>query len=352
MTRSLRQAACAVALLALAAGCTSSQGTTPPAGSREPLQEPYVVMSNPRTGVLVWPSGANWLLLTTTDGFRHVVDHSPPAVDTGGGLAVAPDGTRTSVAIGPVERLLRSPLLVADRAWRWQPDQTPGALADARRSTAAADGATYVVLRDGRVAELAHGRWTTLTSAARLVRGGGFEPDTVSAIGSHELVVTGHGSAGTATAYRSTDAGRSWSAVPGTAGAAVAALAPCVTSSGPAVPVLDASGRLRLVRSGTAGAPVQVGRETVALGCSGATVLTVDSAGKVETSTDDGRHWGTSGEAPAGLTDLEPTGGGAGFAVSGGAHPQLWRFTGNGTRFVPVPLPAWVAQLGGAGGGN
>jgi hypothetical protein len=156
-------------------------------------------------------------------------------------------------------------------------------------------------------------------------------------------------------AYRSTDGGRRWSAVAGTAGTSVAALAPCATSTGPAVPVLSGSAQLRILApvGAAPGAAVHVGSGAIALGCAGATVLVADAGGQIAASTDGGRQWSARGRAPADLTDLVPTGGGAGFAVSGGARPQLWRFTGNGARFVPVPLPAWVARLGtGSSGGN
>ena len=115
-------------------------------------------MTGPQAGVLVWPSGANWLLLSTTDGFRHVADRTPPAVDTGGGLAIAVDGARVAAAIGAVERLVRSPLVTANRSWRWQPGEIPGAVAAARHSVALGATTTYVVLRDGRVTALEHGR--------------------------------------------------------------------------------------------------------------------------------------------------------------------------------------------------
>ena len=204
-----RACALAAAVVALVAGCTASHGSPPATADPQPLREPYLVMSGPQAGVLVWPSGANWLLLSTTDGFRHVADRTPPAVDTGGGLAVAVDGARVAAGIGAIERLVRSPLVTADRSWRWQPGEIPGAMAAARHSLALGGATTtYVVLHDGRVTALEHGHWTTLTSAAQLGRG--FRPDTVSAQGPHDLVVTGHGEVGRPAGYRSTDDGRHW----------------------------------------------------------------------------------------------------------------------------------------------
>ena len=345
---------------ALVAGCTAcstSQGSSAPSAdsSRQPLAQPYVLMTDGRTGVLVWPSGPNWLLLSTTDGFAHVTDRTPPAVDTGGGLAVAAAGTRTAAAIGPVERLVRSPLVTANTdtdAWRWQPAELPGAVAADRGAVALAGGAVDVVLRDGRVVGLAHGRSTTLTSAARLARGDGFHPDAVTADGSGGVLVTGHGGAGRPTAYRSTDAGRTWSALPGTGGTTVAALAPCATPAGPAVPVVDGTGLRIVAPGGAAGATVEVGAGAVALGCSGASVLVVDARGRVEASADAGRHWSTRGAAPHGRHR---------------SRGDRWRCRVRGVRwaaaaavarhrrrrrFVRVPLPGWVARLGAGSGGD
>jgi hypothetical protein len=91
------------------------------------------------------------------------------------------------------------------------------------------------------------------------------------------------------------------------------------------------------------------------VGCAGDTVwLDSRSAGHdhLLASADSGARWTDRGEAPDALTDLSPTSGGAGYATSGGAHPRLWRVSGDGARFSPIALPAWVASLAKQTGGG
>jgi hypothetical protein len=69
-------------------------------------------------------------------------------------------------------------------------------------------------------------------------------------------------------------------------------------------------------------------------------------------SSDGGLTWTRRGRAPADLTDLSPTGDGAGFAASGGRHPRLWAVAADGRRFTPIALPRWTATLGATSGGD
>jgi hypothetical protein len=88
-------------------------------------------------------------------------------------------------------------------------------------------------------------------------------------------------------------------------------------------------------------------------GCSGDDVWLVAGSAHGEeifASSDRGATWSRRGSAPAGLTDLSPTGGGTGFAASGGRQPTLWAVTGDGARFTSVALPSWVATVGGTTG--
>jgi hypothetical protein len=269
------------------------------------------------------------LVLSSDDGFEHVVDRAPPAVDTGGGLALGLGRPTAAVGVGAVERLVRSPMLIERSNWRWRPDEVPGAIADSRASVAADGGSIYVVLRTGRVVTQTAHHWRTLITSARLSGDAGFMADSIAWDG-EDGIVTGHGVAGPAMAYRTADDGRQWSAVAGTSSGAVAALPPCGTIAAPLVPVVKGSGELRVVDPrGRPGAPVEVGEGFVTLGCAGGTILVVDSTGHVVVSTDGGRRWSSGRPAPADLTALVPVGAGVGFATSGGDHPRLWRFTGD-----------------------
>jgi hypothetical protein len=65
-------------------------------------------------------------------------------------------------------------------------------------------------------------------------------------------------------------------------------------------------------------------------------------------SPDLGATWVDRRAAPKGLTDLSPTAAGSGFATSRNGHDAtLWSVGADGARFVKVPLPSWVANLGG-----
>lgn len=68
---------------------------------------------------------------------------------------------------------------------------------------------------------------------------------------------------------------------------------------------------------------------------------------RVFASNDAGETWLDVGAAPLGLTDLAPTGNGAGFATSMTSRgPRLWSVSGGGARFTSLALPGWVATLG------
>jgi hypothetical protein len=70
----------------------------------------------------------------------------------------------------------------------------------------------------------------------------------------------------------------------------------------------------------------------------------------VYSSANAGLTWVDRGVAPAGVTDLEPTGGHAGFAAgtvgTTGKGAVLWAVSGDGALFSPVELPRWVKTTG------
>jgi hypothetical protein len=126
------------------------------------------------------------------------------------------------------------------------------------------------------------------------------------------------------------------------------------------MPVLDAAGVV-VLRTLDGGATWQAGRRLPraggepAWGCAGADLWMVAGArpgNAVFASADGGLTWSREGGAPDDLTDLSPTGGGSGFAASGGAHPQLWAVTADGRRFTRTELPPWTASVGGASAGD
>ena len=230
------------AVTLLAAGCSSSGGQDPATrysveGATAPLPAtaPYVVMTGARSGLAVWPSGGSWLLLRTVDGFRHVVNRTPLAVPTEGGLVASFVGARAAVAIGTTERLLTSPVLTSTAATtRWQPSQLPGAVADDRAAVSLSAGRLVVVTRGlhGTVLAEDPDGWHRLTDGLSLTGGAFWSVDTVTWATRTTGWLTGHGQAGVPMAFGTEDGGRTWAAVGGTSGSFVAALAPCRSGQG------------------------------------------------------------------------------------------------------------------------
>ena len=306
-------------------------------------------MTGPESGWAVWPSGKAWVLLHTTDGFRHVDNRTPPGVPTDGGLVVRSSGTGAAVAVGPVERLLRSPLLTASGHRRVGADELPAGVVGSRSAVAlpargdrADRGSRRHAARPDRrrVAERA-------STPVRCRALAGLALDGVTWAGDSVGWLTGHGRPAGCSPSRPPTAGppgrRS-----GTGRGAVAALAPCGgerpgrcrCSTRPAASVLrtrdarrapGSRGSLlpapRASPSGVAGARLSGWSPAPAHGERGLRVVRR------------GRHLDGRGAGPAGLTDLSPTGGGTGFAATGGGHPPLWRVTGDGAPLHPDRPP-------------
>jgi hypothetical protein len=349
--------ACAVVLSA--AACASSPSTPSTAnGPPLPVRAPYLEMSSATDGVLVWPSGAAWVLLSTQDGFAQVTNRTPVGVETGGGLTLSATPQLRVVAVGAHDRLVRSPLLRSAANWRWTSDELPGAVSGDRGAVAVDSGAvTAVITANGGTLErrTAHG-WSAVTSASSLPDANGLTLDTITWDGRTGWL-TGHGSTSGTKAFATTDGGAHWSAVPGTARAAVAALAPCGAGANWVLPVVEGDGTMRMLRTTNAqrwvaGTAVHIAQGAPVFGCTGNEVWVAGAGDRLLASSDSGARWVDRASAPAALTDLAPTGGGDGFATTGGTTPTLWRVSSMGTRFSRVELPAWVASLGQATGSD
>jgi hypothetical protein len=339
-----------------AAACSSSR---PVGGGRStvdaapvPATTPYLMMTGGKTGWVVLRSGTAWILLRTTDGFRHVVNRTPVAVPTEGGLVTAFDGDRVGVAIEPSERLSRSPMLTSPGRSAWSPQQLPAAVVDARHALSIGPGPTtaVTVAGHGTLVVLRHGRWHRMTDAAHLSPGGPVRLDSVVWADRSVGWVTGHGAPGTPVAYGTRDGGRTWNAVEPDV-RPVAALAPCGSGRQWLLPVIDADHRLTVLRSvdqgrsWSPGSAVRTAGGAPVWGCLADSVWLVGD-GRLYASADGGRTWVRHGSVPEGLSDVAPTGSGAGVAVSSGAHQTLWAVTGDGAHFAPVDLPGWVGALG------
>lgn len=351
------------ALSATATACSSSASThavSPfatgsPAPSRATV--PHLLMTGD-AGWAIWPSADSWLLLRTSDGWRHVTNSTPVAVPTRGGLVANESAGRVAVAIGAYDRLIRSPLLTRAREARsWDPAQLPGAVADSRGAVSIVTGRPTVVLTDGggTVVAATKDGWERVTDATALAPGGGLRLDGVTWASRTVGWVTGHGQAGTPMAFQTGDAGHTWRSVPTAAGATVTALAPCGAGGSWVLPVV-ADGAVTMSRTSNlgrtwiTGASLPLPSGSLAWGCRGDEVWMAGSAGHADhvfASNDGGASWRNAGPTPDGLTDLAPTANGSGFAASTSSKgPTLWSVTDNGARFTPRALPGWVASLG------
>ncbi|MDT7575943.1 MAG: Photosynthesis system assembly factor, partial [Pseudonocardiales bacterium] len=345
----------------LLAGCASSGGGQLPDGAQSsplPAAAPYLEMTKPNSGIAVWPSGSAWVLLSTSDGFGHVTNRTPQAVETDGGLVAAVAAGNATVAVRPHEQLVRSPVLTADGTWQWDAGELPGAVADSRAALSVVPDSAVITSGHGTLERrTAHG-WTAAVSAARLAQG--LTLDAVTWASGRIGWLTGSAD-GTATAYGTRDGGATWTPVAHTAGSMTATLPACGSGSSWILPVIRSGTSMVVLRTSdsgahwTAGSSVALGSAGPVVGCARDVVwleaLRRDQD-RILSSSDDGATWSDRGVAPGDLRGLTPTGGGAGFATSGGSHPTLWRVSDDGGRFSRITLPAWVAALGHQGSGS
>ena len=329
------------------------------AGSPLRAASPWLLMQDDRSGDAVWPSGGAFLVLRTVDGWRHVINITPIAVPTGGGLTMAASSDALVVAALSFDQMVVSPLLRSTSSGKsWSPGQLPGGLTLARESVSFGPRGVTAVLSEGGGTVVAEGQtgWGVLTSASRLVPGGQLRLDALSWSVGGRGWLTGHGPAGTPVAFTTTDSGLTWDAVVGLGSDAVASLAPCGAGQTWTLPVVHAGGTMSIAASVDAGAtwatgaPLTVPLGPPAWGCHGQEVWMLGGAAggdNMYSSADAGETWTDNGVAPAGVTDLAPTGSHVGFATTATAKgAALWVVRGDGAAFSPVALPGWVATIG------
>jgi hypothetical protein len=346
----------ALALLALAltsgcAGSNAGDADQPTTASWLPASAPYVEMSTARSGWAVWPSRDAWLVLRTDDGWRHVRNATPVGVPTAGGFVLAATPRTALVAVGAYDRLLTSPLLI-ETAGRWRPDELPGAVSASRGAVGFTTHGATAVLRSGQVVAQAAGQWSTLTTSRRLSPRGALTLDSLTWLDRTAGILTGRAADAGPSAFLTLDGGRTWRPLPWS-GESVATVAPCGSGRSWLLPVLLSDHRTRFERTADGGrswvalASLRTAASLPAWGCHGDTVWAVSGTSHLVASNDGGRHWIDRGSAPAGLTDLDPLGGGAGIAVSrDGDQNRLWRVRGDGSHFSEIRLPGWVRRVG------
>ncbi|MEP7017094.1 MAG: hypothetical protein ABI899_03635 [Actinomycetota bacterium] len=359
-----------MSLLLVLAACTPAP--SPKASPRERAQQlaratgaalraesPWMVMNGSSSGEAVWPSGDAFLLLHTSDGWQHVSNITPIAVPTNGGLTIATSSGALVVAALPFDQLVVSPLLRSSTAGTsWRPDQLPGGLTPGRHSVSLGPRGVTAVLREGggTVVEKGQKGWSELTSASRLAPGGRLHLDGLVWGAGGRGWLTGNGPSGSPVAFTTSDFGLTWAAVGGLAPDTVAALTPCGGGQQWTMPVVRARGTMSVAASDNGGATWATGAAlTVPLGpptwgCHGREVWLVGGAADgdhVYSSLNAGLTWTQHGIAPAGLSDLVPTGDHRGFATTATTTGAvLWAVRRDGAVFSPLALPGWVATVG------
>ena len=325
-------------------------------------------MQDSRSGTAVWPSGAAFLLLRTGDSWRHVTNITPVAVPTNGGLTMAASSRELVVAALPFDRLVDSPLLRGTTSGTgWSPGQLPGGLSSGRESVGLGPHGVTAVVRDGggTVVEKTPGGWSVLTDSSRLAPGGHLQLDSISWGAGGRGWVTAHRPAGGPVAFTTGDSGRTWASVAGLVADAVAALPPCQGGQTWMLPVLSARGTMSVSSRSTrstrstslgageawaTGALLTVPRGLPAWGCHGHDVWILGGAtdgDHVYSSANAGATWTDRGIAPAGVSDLAPTGNHLGFATATTATGSvLFAVRGDGASFSPIALPGWVSAIG------
>ena len=357
MTPSSRRAA-AVAAASLSLALAACGGTTSPTAVGS-APAPQLVMTGAQVGYAVWPSGVRWVVLGTTDGWRTVVNRTPVAVPTDGGLVLSARGAQVAVGVLPFQQLLVSPVLQSSGPGRvWTPSQLPSALVATTSAVARAEGATYAVLADGGVVAAVDGTssWAPATSAQRLAPDGHLTVSGVVFPDGRTGFVMGAGSSDRPVLF--TGAGSSWAAVrlPVTGGGTATALPPCLAGGTWVAPVA-LEGHLELFTAASPTGPWAAGPDlrttatpVVACGPHQVWAALPDGGSDVLRTAAPGGAWTTRGDLGTHVTGLAPVSDTSAFAVdSDPSHVVAVSLAADGsTATTSLPLPAWVATVGGA----
>ena len=352
--RAVASAVAVASLVALAACGSGGSGTGATAGAGAAL-----VMVGAQAGYAVLPSGARWIVIGTTDGWRTVTNATPTSVPTDGGLVLSATGTRVAVGVLPHEQLTVSPVLVShDGAGTWAPTQLPGGLLAAPGALATSRDALWAIVTGGGgrlvTAASTAGPWREVGSATTVQ-----PPGTVTFTG----VGFPDGRTGFVTATGPADGllllsgsgGRPWQpvALPVTATGSATALTPCRVGADWLVPVVS-DGRLVVYRSRALDGPWQVGSAVAVaaapvVGCGRTAVWVVSEGGSSDRLllSDGTGAWSDQGDLPAGVTSLSVADDDTAFATAGGAARLLRIQLGQPLATTWIPLPAWVATVGG-----
>jgi hypothetical protein len=318
-------------------------------------------MVDASTGYAVWPSGVRWIVLSTNDGWRTVVNRTPVAVPTDGGLVLAATSSRIAVGVLPHEQLSVSPVLQTPPApVSWQPSQLPDALLATAGSLAAGPTATWAVLAGGRsVVSSAAGTdtWTTSVTTSALDPQPGLAITGVAFAGdiTGTGFLTARGPAARPVLFVTTDAGSSWQPAGLPLGSGTAeSLAPCQVGSTWMAPVVS-GGRLTVYTSTAPAGPWVAGPALPAEGepvaaCGPDRLWVATHHGSTEElrTQAPGGPWVLAGPLDGTVTSLAAVDRGRAFATFADPARIEALSVGAGVTASKVTLPDWVATIGGA----
>jgi hypothetical protein len=346
----------ALVLGGLVAGChrteESAEAPAPSASS--------IVMTGPLTGHAVLPSGARWVVIGTTDGWRTVSNETPTAVPTDGGLALDALGRAVVLGILPHEMLTVSPVFAsADSARSWAAGQLPGGLVDGSHAVSLWAGGMRALVTNGGgelVASVrARGPWRVVTSAAALASP---KPHllAVTSFPRDVVVLTGSGTSTEPLLYASADAGATWQSeslpVGGSAGSSATALAPCRVGGTWLVPVVSGAS-LQLDRAADWSGPwaastsVPVGSNSV-VACSDTGVWVFGGEHNEDLQVADATGtWTSEGSVSEPVTGASVVSSDTAFVTVAGASQIVQLVIGESLTQTALPLPGWVASVGG-----
>jgi hypothetical protein len=352
--RVLTSAGLLVSAVLVAAGCASG------AASNQPLGRPQqIVMTSPTDGYAVWPSGVRWIVISTSDGWRTVINRTPLAVPTDGGMVLAATSQSVVTGVLPFHLLTISPVLTSSNLGKaWTGSQLPGALIDSPHALARIGDTTYALLAKnaGLVAQRdGQQTWSIVAHPATIDTSALFKPNSISSPDGKTLVVAGTASTVARAAYASTDAGVTWAplALAASAGT-VTADAPCATPDGWLVPVHTTAG-LVINRAPSAQAPftatpVVVPASNPVLACGGGLVWIAVTEGDITKVVTVGQTGNAHslGQVTARITDLAPTSATQAIAATSDVTSIGSLTTQPSLQLITTPLPPWVATVGGA----
>lgn len=320
---------------------------------------PYLQMTGPLSGFALWPSGSAWVVLATSDDWRTVQNRTPLGVPTEGGLVLAARSGNVAVGVLPHELLTSSAVLRSVTAGQtWIPTQLPGALSSSPGALALSKASTWAVLANGSVQAVGAGtaQWRSVTSSRQLDTTGPLVLTGITFPDDATGFVTGRGPASSPVLFSTSDGGHTWRPVPlplGTDKGPATAYPPCRTGGTWLMPVRWA-GTLRVFRSPDLLGPwtespplASSAPPVVACGPGELWVATTDEGSAALYLLTPGQGWNRRGAVPDGIVSLSVSGAGQGFATLENAETILSVTPAGPALTTRLPLPDWVASLGG-----